>query len=196
MLLKIEINEVSEMARSIIERYARTEIDSVYIVYNEFKSVIAQRVVVEKLLPIRKLGAQEITAAEVMTEEQRERPPMRRTPAASASTSPRRHGVRGGGKKFGTADVDYIFEQPPERTLPPPAAALRHDAALPCAAGVGRRRTRRPYDRDGCGDQQRRDMIDALYAHHEPCAAGRDYQGNYRDCQRRSRAVETARASS
>jgi F-type H+-transporting ATPase subunit gamma len=32
------------------------EIDSVYIVYNEFKSVISQRVVVEKLLPIRKLG--------------------------------------------------------------------------------------------------------------------------------------------
>jgi len=64
--------DVSEMARSIIERYERTEIDSVYLVYNEFKSVISQRVVVEKLLPIRKLGAHEITAAEEMTEEQKE----------------------------------------------------------------------------------------------------------------------------
>ena len=42
------------------------------IVYNEFKSVISQRVVVEKLLPIRKLGTHEITAAEEMTEEQKE----------------------------------------------------------------------------------------------------------------------------
>ena len=37
-----------DMAHSIIERYERAEIDSVYLVYNEFKSVISQRVVVEK----------------------------------------------------------------------------------------------------------------------------------------------------
>ncbi len=70
ILLKIGIDEVSDMARSIVERYTRAEIDSVYVVYNEFKSVISQRVVVEKLLPIRKLGSQEITVAEEMTEEQ------------------------------------------------------------------------------------------------------------------------------
>ena len=29
------------MARDIIERYERAEIDAVYIVYNEFKSVIS-----------------------------------------------------------------------------------------------------------------------------------------------------------
>ena len=70
--MRVEFDDVSEMARSIIERYERAEIDSVYIVYNEFKSVISQRVVVEKLLPIRKLGSHEITAAEEMTEEQKE----------------------------------------------------------------------------------------------------------------------------
>jgi len=32
------------------------EIDAAYIVYNEFKSVIAQRLVVEKLLPLMKIG--------------------------------------------------------------------------------------------------------------------------------------------
>ena len=63
MLLKIDIGEVNDMGRSIVERYTRAEIDSVYIVYNEFKSVISQRVVVEKLLPIRKLGSHEITVA-------------------------------------------------------------------------------------------------------------------------------------
>ncbi len=44
------IDKVNDIAHSIIERYSRKEIDSVYLVYNEFKSVIAQRVVVEKLL--------------------------------------------------------------------------------------------------------------------------------------------------
>src|ERR1700712_2167400 len=72
MLLKIEFDEVSDLAHSIIERYERAEIDSVYIVFNEFKSVISQRVVVEKLLPIRKLGTNEKTVAEEMTEEQKE----------------------------------------------------------------------------------------------------------------------------
>src|SRR3984885_1216890 len=72
LLHKVEIDEVAKVAHSIIERYTRAEIDAVYLVYNEFKSVIAQRVVVEKLLPIRKLGTHEITAAEEMTEEQRE----------------------------------------------------------------------------------------------------------------------------
>ena len=41
-----------ELAQNIIARYVHEEIDAAYIVYNEFKSVIAQRLVVEKLLPI------------------------------------------------------------------------------------------------------------------------------------------------
>jgi F-type H+-transporting ATPase subunit gamma len=39
-------------------------------------------------------------------------------------------------KKFGTADVDYIFDQPPEAIFAPPDAALCHDADLPRAARV------------------------------------------------------------
>ncbi len=87
MLLKVDFKDVSEMARAIIARYERAEIDSVYIVYNEFKSVISQRVVVEKLLPIRKLGSHEITAAEEMTEEQREAAVVRRALRACRSKS-------------------------------------------------------------------------------------------------------------
>ena len=41
-----------DLAQSIISRYVHEEIDAAYIVYNEFKSVIAQRLVVERLLPI------------------------------------------------------------------------------------------------------------------------------------------------
>src|SRR5580704_3626113 len=117
LLLRVDFNDVAEMARSIIERYERAEIDSVYLVYNEFKSVIAQRVVVEKLLPIRKLGSREITAAEEMTEEQKE------AAARAASTSgvpieePEDEAAEDEAKKFGTADVDYIFDQAPEKLL-------------------------------------------------------------------------------
>jgi len=114
LLLRTDIHEISEMSRSIIERYERTEIDSVYIVYNEFKSVIQQRVVVEKLLPIRKLGGHEIAAAEQMTEEQRE---AAAKAAASAGISVEEpvDDTAEEEEKFGTADVDYIFEQPPEQ---------------------------------------------------------------------------------
>ena len=115
MLVKIDINEVSDMARSIVERYSRAEIDSVYVVYNEFKSVISQRVVVEKLLPIRKLGSHEITVAEEMTEEQREAAGRAAKTAGISLHAPEESAFEAEAKKFGTAEVDYIFDDSPER---------------------------------------------------------------------------------
>jgi F-type H+-transporting ATPase subunit gamma len=115
ILLKIGIDEVSDMARSIVERYTRAEIDSVYVVYNEFKSVISQRVVVEKLLPIRKLGSQEITVAEEMTEEQIEAAGHAARTSGVSLQVPEESVIESEAKKFGTADVDYIFDQSPER---------------------------------------------------------------------------------
>jgi F-type H+-transporting ATPase subunit gamma len=114
LLLRTEFNEISEMARSIIERYERTEIDSVYIVYNEFKSVIQQRVVAEKLLPIRKLGGQEIAAADEMTQEQRDAAAKAAASAGISVEEPADDTVESEAK-FGTADVDYIFDQAPEQ---------------------------------------------------------------------------------
>jgi F-type H+-transporting ATPase subunit gamma len=115
ILLKINIDEVSDMARSIVERYTRAEIDSVYVVYNEFKSVISQRVVVEKLLPVRKLGSQEITVAEEMTEEQIEAAGTAARTAGISLQIPEESVIESEAKKFGTADVDYIFDQSPDR---------------------------------------------------------------------------------
>jgi F-type H+-transporting ATPase subunit gamma len=115
MLVKIDINEVSDMARSIVERYSRAEIDSVYVVYNEFKSVISQRVVVEKLLPIRKLGSHEITVAEEMTEEQKEAAGRAARTAGISVHAPEESAFEAEAKKFGTAEVDYIFDESPER---------------------------------------------------------------------------------
>jgi F-type H+-transporting ATPase subunit gamma len=115
LLLKVDIDEVSDLTHSIIERYTRAEIDAVYIVYNEFKSVIAQRVVVEKLLPIRKLGSPEITVAEEMTEEQKEAAAHAAATAGISVFEPEESAVEREAKKFGTAEVDYIFDQSPER---------------------------------------------------------------------------------
>ena len=115
MLLKAEFDEVSEMARDIIERYERAEIDSVYLVYNEFKSVISQRVVVEKLLPIQKLGTHEITAAEEMSEEQREAAARAAATSGVSIEEPEDTEAEAEAKKFGTANVDYIYDQPPEK---------------------------------------------------------------------------------
>ncbi|HXC94942.1 MAG TPA: FoF1 ATP synthase subunit gamma [Edaphobacter sp.] len=115
LLLKVNIDDVSDVAKSIIERYSRAEIDSVYLVYNEFKSVIAQRVVVEKLLPIRKLGSHEITVAEEMTEEQKEAAAHAAISAGVSLLEPEESVIESEAKKFGTADVEYIYDQSPER---------------------------------------------------------------------------------
>ncbi len=47
--------DAAAIARDIIERFEKAEQDQVWLVYNEFKSVVHQRVVEEPLLPIRRL---------------------------------------------------------------------------------------------------------------------------------------------
>jgi len=50
---RVELSEALEVARAIVEQYTEdTGIDKVYLVYNEFKSVLSQRVVLEQLLPV------------------------------------------------------------------------------------------------------------------------------------------------
>jgi len=114
MLLKLETSRVYELAHSIIARYCHEEIDAAYIVYNEFKSVIQQRLVVEKVLPILKIGIPQISGATEPTDEERER-----TAEAAASAGIALEPVDTAeadeeAKKFGTAKVDYIYEQAAE----------------------------------------------------------------------------------
>ena len=115
LLAKPTFEEVSKVARSIVERYERAEIDAVYVVYNEFKSVIAQRVVVEKLLPITKLGQQEVTASEEMRPEEREAAARAAASSGVRVDESEKSEMDAEAKKFGTADVDYIYDQPPEQ---------------------------------------------------------------------------------
>jgi F-type H+-transporting ATPase subunit gamma len=114
LLLKADFAAVTEMSKTIVSRYDIAEIDAVYLVYNEFKSVIQQRVVVEKLLPIARIGDHEITSSEEMTPEQVEAAAKAAQSEGITVHEPDHEAVDQEAKKFGTADVDYLFDQTPE----------------------------------------------------------------------------------
>ena len=114
LLLRSEFSAVSDVARSIIVRYERAEIDSVYIVYNEFKSVLSQRIVVEKLLPILQIGAQNVESAEERTDDERDAAVRAAQSEGIDVHEQDMSAIEAESKKFGTANVDYIFDQSPE----------------------------------------------------------------------------------
>jgi len=49
---RLDYGHAKDISETVIQAYTDAEVDAVYIVYNEFKSVIQQRVVVEKVLPL------------------------------------------------------------------------------------------------------------------------------------------------
>jgi F-type H+-transporting ATPase subunit gamma len=104
-----------EIAERVIDLYTTGKVDSVYIVYNEFKSVISQRLVVDDVLPIRAIGEQAHEMVEETTEEQLKQ---RLEAARHAGVGVRGLDTAEVDKKaagFAAAPVDYIYEQAPER---------------------------------------------------------------------------------
>jgi F-type H+-transporting ATPase subunit gamma len=55
---QVKWSHAQAIAKSCIEEFLSPDVSSVYLVYNEFRSIIQQRVVVERLLPIPKLEPQ------------------------------------------------------------------------------------------------------------------------------------------
>ena len=49
---KIQYSHAEEVGRKVRERFAQEEIDAVYIIYNEFKSVMSQQLRVTRILPV------------------------------------------------------------------------------------------------------------------------------------------------
>ena len=113
VLNRVAFEEVQNIAEDIIDRYERGDVDAVYLIFNEFKSVIAQRLIVERILPISGIGDRDIAQADQLSTEERKR----------ALEAAREAGVGVHGRdtseidreaaKFGTSQVDYIYEQPP-----------------------------------------------------------------------------------
>ena len=52
---RLSFNDAKEIANLAIDEFTSGSASSVYLVYNEFKSVMSQRIVVERLLPIPRL---------------------------------------------------------------------------------------------------------------------------------------------
>lgn len=59
----IDFTVARQVSKELIEQYAKAEYDLLYLVYNEFKNPLQQRVVVEQLLPIEPAPVPEGTAA-------------------------------------------------------------------------------------------------------------------------------------
>ena len=85
----LQYPHAQQIAQAAIEAFVGGQVDSVYLVYNEFKSVMTQRIVVERLLPIPRL----------------EIPP---SPGGFGEA-----GVTGGGAPR-IPQIDYLYEPTPE----------------------------------------------------------------------------------
>jgi F-type H+-transporting ATPase subunit gamma len=87
----VKWSHAQAIAQTAIKEFLGPDISSVYLVYNEFKSVMTQRVVIEKLLPIPRLNEAEAAASGKPSAGQAD---------ASASEA-----------------VDYLFEPDPKELL-------------------------------------------------------------------------------
>jgi len=114
IMAKLQFAQARDIAEYVIERYTAGEIDSAYLVYNEFKSVIAQRLVVDEILPIAQIGAADIKQAEEMTLEERKRAAQVAGSAGVRYRAADTQEMDTRAAAFATKDVDYIYEQPAE----------------------------------------------------------------------------------
>jgi len=114
LLGKLEFEGVSEMAQAMVKRYTQQQVDSVYLLFNEFKSVISQRVIVQRLLPVQEIGRREVTQTEELTVGERERMGEAARSAGISLQQPEPSELEREAVKFGTQPVDYIYEQPAE----------------------------------------------------------------------------------
>ncbi|HLE35578.1 MAG TPA: ATP synthase F1 subunit gamma [Candidatus Acidoferrales bacterium] len=87
----VEFSQAREIASRVIEMFSSGEVDAVYAVFNEFKSVLTQRLLVEKLLPIE---------AEQPSDDERSKADDDRLERLAEERS--------------VLHVDYIYEEPPE----------------------------------------------------------------------------------
>jgi len=86
VLARVEFKTAREIANLATQLYIDRKIDAVYIIFSEFKSVLAPNLALEKLLPIEKIED------------------------ASDKDKDKKEGAS-------DAQVDYIYEQPPEQIL-------------------------------------------------------------------------------
>ncbi len=113
LLAKVDYEQVSEIADRISKAYVDEQIDSVYLIFNEFKSVISQRLIAQRILPVQELGSREVALSEEFSLEERERAAEAARSAGISLKEPPPTDFEAEAGKFATQPVDYIFEQSP-----------------------------------------------------------------------------------
>lgn len=98
---QVEFSKAKEIAARIADMYRKREVDSVYVIYNEFKNVMVQNLRSEKLLPID---------PEVVTGGSRDAEEKAVASHAPSGDSLPMEAAPGGS----TFLVDYIYEEPVE----------------------------------------------------------------------------------
>jgi F-type H+-transporting ATPase subunit gamma len=62
VLARVEFSTAREIATLVTELYSEEKVDSVYLIFSEFKTVMSANLAVEKLLPVEAIGKEEETA--------------------------------------------------------------------------------------------------------------------------------------
>ena len=91
VLARVDFKTAREIAKLATDLYAERKVDSVYIVFSEFKSVMAPNLTVQKLLPVEKIEGEK-----------------------SRDKDGDKHGESA---KNAETQVDYIYEQPEAQIL-------------------------------------------------------------------------------
>jgi F-type H+-transporting ATPase subunit gamma len=93
VLARVDFRTAREIANLVADLYVKEEIDSVYIIFSEFKSVMVPALAVEKLLPVEAIREDD-------ADKGAERGQENKKPDAASETP-----------------IDYIYEQPEEQIL-------------------------------------------------------------------------------
>jgi F-type H+-transporting ATPase subunit gamma len=91
LFASLQFSHAKSIADAAVEAFTTGQADSVYLVYNEFRSVMSQRIVVERLLPIPRLDVDAMSA------------PGATKVAGDAARPP-----------AGTPVIDYLYEPTPD----------------------------------------------------------------------------------
>jgi F-type H+-transporting ATPase subunit gamma len=93
VLARVDFKTAREIANLVADLYVKEEIDSVYIIFSEFKSIMTPTLAVEKLLPVESIRDEEIDSAAEPDTDHKENAKAKETP------------------------IDYIYEQPEDQIL-------------------------------------------------------------------------------
>ncbi|HJX83727.1 MAG TPA: ATP synthase F1 subunit gamma [Candidatus Angelobacter sp.] len=113
LMNRAQFHSARDITEKVVQLYTQGRVDSVFIVYNEFKSVLTQRLVVDDVLPVEKIGEQVHEMTEEVTEEERKRRIEAAMHAGVGVRATDTSAIDTKAAAFATAPVDYIYEQPP-----------------------------------------------------------------------------------